>query len=1041
LSMIFERTIPPADAWRQRLRRATLADETAAVEALIAEVAFPPDAQSRIAAQARRLVEGMRARNATGLDAFLQEYSLTSQEGVVLMCLAEALLRVPDSDTRDRLIRDKLGPADWSRHLGRSESLLVNASTWALMLTGRVIQPDNQAQADLSGFWRRLVARSGEPVIRQAVVQAMRIMGRQFVMGRDMAEALERARADRTRGYTHSFDMLGEAARTAADADRYLRAYTDAITAIGAAAGGLGPVHGPGISVKLSALHPRFEFSQRRRVLAELVPRLVSLTEAAARFDIPLCVDAEEAERLDLSLDVIQAVLEAQPNGWEGFGLAVQAYQKRAPLVVDWIADAARKRGRRIQMRLVKGAYWDSEIKRAQERGLSGYPVFTRKQATDIGYLACVKRMAAASDVLYPAFATHNAHTLAAVREIMGRRDYEFQRLHGMGEALYDQIAGPQRVRIYAPVGSHEDLLPYLVRRLLENGSNTSFVNRIADAEAPPDALIADPIEQWREFPVKPHPRIPLPIDLYQPERRNARGVDLSDRATLEPLAEAMADAASRNWSAAPIINGLAEQGEAWEAVSPADRIHQIGVVCEANEEQVARAAALAFAAAPGWDATPAEARAAILERAADNYQGSLAEFMTLAVREGGKCIPDAVAEVREAVDFLRYYAARARADFTAEGILLPGPTGESNRLALHGRGVFACISPWNFPLAIFTGQVAAALAAGNAVLAKPAEQTPLIAAHAVRLLLEAGIPPGVLHLLPGDGRVGAQLVADGRVAGVAFTGSTEVAQSIARTLAARGGPLVPLIAETGGQNAMIVDSSALVEQVVQDVLVSAFQSAGQRCSALRILFLQDDIADRVLTMLTGAMAELVVGDPGLLSTDVGPVIDAAARAALNNHAARMQELGHVAFSCPLPASAVQGTYFAPHLVEIDHTRRIDHEVFGPFLHVVRFPASGLDAVLDSVTATGYGLTLGIHSRIDATIRHIIGRVRVGNIYVNRSMIGAVVGTQPFGGEGLSGTGSKAGGPRTLYRYASERCIAVNTAAAGGNAGLLSLGD
>jgi len=771
--MIFERAIPPADALRQRLRQASLADETATVEALIGEVALSPDAQSRIARKARRLVEGMRARKPTGLDAFLQEYSLTSQEGVVLMCLAEALLRVPDADTRDRLIRDKLGPADWGRHLGRSDSLLVNASTWALMLTGRVILPDAEEQADIAGFWRRLVARSGEPVIRQAVVQAMRIMGRQFVMGRDMAEALERSRADRARGYTHSFDMLGEAARTAAAAERHLRAYTDAIASVGSAAGGLGPVHGPGISVKLSALHPRFEFSQRRRVMAELAPRLLSLAEAAARVDIPLCVDAEEADRLDLSLDVIEAVLDALPRGWEGFGVAVQAYQKRAPLVVDWIADAVRKRGRRIQMRLVKGAYWDSEIKRAQERGLSGYPVFTRKQATDIGYLACVRRMAAASDALYPAFATHNAHTLAAVREIMGRRQYEFQCLHGMGEALYDQVIAIKRVRIYAPVGSHEDLLPYLVRRLLENGSNTSFINRIADAEETPDALIADPVQAWREFAVKPHPRIPLPLDLYQPERRNSRGVDLSDRASLEPLAEAMADAASGSWSAAPIIDGQAEQGEAREVASPADVTRKIGTVCQATEEQSARAAALAFAAAPGWDATPAEARAVILERAADAYETALPDFMTLAVREGGKCIHDAVAEVREAVDFLRYYAARARADFTAEGILLPGPTGESNRLVLHGRGVFACISPWNFPLAIFTGQVAAALAAGNAVLAKPAEQTPLIAAHAVRLLHAAGIPPGVLHLLPGDGRVGAQLVADGRVSGVAFTGST----------------------------------------------------------------------------------------------------------------------------------------------------------------------------------------------------------------------------------------------------------------------------
>ncbi len=1038
--MVFEALPPVSDFRRDAIRRACLADETQLVEALLGQAAFAPDAAGRVAAEASQLVAGVRARKPAGLDAFLQEYGLSSQEGVVLMCLAEALLRVPDDQTRDLLIRDKLLTGDWSRHLGRSGSLLVNASTWALMLTGRVIQPDREAERNPAAFWRRLAARSGEPMIRQAVVQAMRIIGRQFVMGRTIDEALHRAGGDRARGYRHSFDMLGEAARTAADAERYLEAYSAAISAIGQAASGKGPVEGPGISVKLSALHPRYEFAQHRRVMAELMPRLGRLVEEAASRDIALCIDAEEADRLDLSLDVVAAALDLAPRRWEGFGLAVQAYQKRAPLVVDWVAEAARARGMRVQMRLVKGAYWDSEIKRAQERGLAGYPVYTRKEATDVSYLACAKRMAAADDVVFPQFATHNAHTLAAVREIVGRwRAHEFQRLHGMGEALYDQVVDKGAAcRVYAPVGSHQDLLPYLVRRLLENGANTSFVNRLADAEAPLAELLADPVETLLARASKPHPAIPLPADVYRPERRNSAGLDLADPSTVGPLAEAMADAASRSWVASPLIGGKVATGESRPVTDPSDVGHEVGVVTEAGDEQVGQAVAVAYAAAARWDAVAVEDRATILERAAELYQEARAELMALLVREAGKTIPDALAELREAVDYLRYYAVRARADFAADGIALPGPTGEGNRLILHGRGAFACISPWNFPLAIFTGQVAAALAAGNAVVAKPAEQTPLVAAQAVRLLHQAGVPAEVLGLLPGDGRVGARLVADGRIAGIAFTGSTETAWAINRALAGRNGPIVPLIAETGGQNAMIVDSSALAEQVAQDVLASAFQSAGQRCSALRLLFVQDEVADKIIAMIAGAMAELSIGDPGLLATDVGPVIDAAAREALAAHAVRMESVGRLRYACALPASAEHGTFFAPRLVEIDRPGRLEGEVFGPFLHVVRYPASRLDQVIEAVAATGYGLTLGIHSRIDATIRHIVGRLRVGNIYVNRSIIGAVVGTQPFGGEGLSGTGPKAGGPRYLYRFATERCIAVNTAAAGGNAALLS---
>jgi RHH-type proline utilization regulon transcriptional repressor/proline dehydrogenase/delta 1-pyrroline-5-carboxylate dehydrogenase len=886
-----------------------------------------------------------------------------------------------------------------------------------------------------------MVARSGEALIRRATLQAMRIMGRQFVMGETIGEALERAEDDERKGYSHSFDMLGEAARTAEAAAHYLAAYSNAIAYIGCQADGKGPIRGPGLSVKLSALHPRYEFAQRQRVMDELVPRLLRLAEEAAAKDIALCVDAEEAERLDLSLDVVTAVLDRMPRGWEGFGLAVQAYQKRAPLVIDWLIEAARSRRRKLQIRLVKGAYWDSEIKRAQERGLPGYPVYTRKQSTDLSYLVCARKMAAAGDVVYPQFATHNAHTVAAVREIIGpEQTFEFQRLHGMGAILHDQmVAGGGACRIYAPVGSHEDLLPYLVRRLLENGANSSFVHRLADAEAPIEDLSADPAEMLRALSVKTHPKIPLPADLYRPERENSAGLDLADPVSLGALAAQMRDAAADGWTAAPLIGGQVLPGRIRPVFDPSDAGRQVGQVTEAEESQVVEAVAVAVAAAPAWDRTPACDRAAILERAADLYQKNMPNLMALCVREAGKTLPDAVAEVREAVDFLRYYAARARADFAADGVDLPGPTGESNRLKLHGRGVFVCISPWNFPLAIFTGQVAAALAAGNAVIAKPAPQTPLIAAAAVRLLHQAGVDGAVLGLLPGDGALGARLVADPRIDGVAFTGSTQAAWAIQKSLADRQGPIVPLIAETGGVNAMIVDSSALPEQVVADVLSSAFSSAGQRCSALRLLFVQEEIADRVLAMVQGAMAELVIGDPALLATDIGPVIDRDALGRLERHALLMQEEARLLFACTLPGGLDAGSFFAPRMVEIDHPRRLAGEVFGPFLHVVRYRASGLQEVLDWISSSGYGLTLGIHSRIDATVRTIVDQARVGNVYVNRGMVGAVVGTQPFGGEGLSGTGPKSGGPRTLYRFATERSLSVNTVAAGGNASLLSL--
>jgi len=1048
--MIFLRDPAAQTPLRAAITAAYRADETAAVEALLGEAALSAEQRARVAERAAAFVVAVREgrQGQGGIDDFLQEYSLSSQEGVVLMCLAEALLRIPDPDTADRLIADKIGSADWERHLGHSESLFVNASTWALMLTGRLLGTERQAASELRTAFRRIAARSGEPVIRQAMTQAMRILGRQFVMGRTIEAALERARPAEGEGYRHSYDMLGEAARTAADAERYFESYAAAIKAIGKAAGARGPVEGPGISVKLSALHPRFQFAQAERVMRELVPRLADLAGLARDADIGLTVDSEEADRLDLTLDVFDAVSGDRALArWDGFGIAVQAYQKRAPAELDWLTDLARRDRRRLMVRLVKGAYWDSEIKRAQERGLDGYPVFTRKASTDVCYMACIKRLFAAPDAFYPQFATHNALSLATVLELAGANAaFEFQRLHGMGEALYEQIVGGEGegfpCRVYAPVGSHEDLLPYLVRRLLENGANTSFVNRIVDEDAPVEDLVADPVATVAALPAKPHPRIPLPVDLFGAERRNSRGPDLSDIADLRPLAAAMEDAAGDGWRATPLIGGRSRSARPPRPIAnPADNRQLVGQVIEAGPAQVEEAVEVAAAAAPGWDGTPAEERAAILERAAGLMEERCGALMAVCVREAGKSVPDALAEVREAADFCRYYAAQARARFGApQG--LPGPTGERNELALHGRGVFACISPWNFPLAIFTGQVTAALAAGNAVVAKPAEQTPLTASVATRLLHEAGVPGDVLNLVPGDGEtVGARLVGDPRISGVAFTGSTETAHLINRSLAARDGPIVPLIAETGGQNALIVDSSALIEQVVSDTLLSSFNSAGQRCSALRVLFVQRDVADRLIEMLTGAIAELVIGDPAYLSTDVGPVIDVDAKTVLEAHAHRMSKEATVLHEAALPEATQHGTFVAPRAFEISSMDLLDREVFGPILHVVRYSGDRLDDVIAAVNGSGYGLTVGIHSRIDATVRYLHQRLRAGNAYVNRNMIGAVVGVQPFGGEGLSGTGPKAGGPHYLPRFATERTLSVDTTASGGNAALMTMQD
>ncbi len=1000
---------------------------------------------------AHGLVNDVRsARKAqSGLDAFLREYDLGSKEGVVLMCLAEALLRIPDSVTADKLIAEKISEGDWAGRVGDSQSLFVNASTWGLMLTGRIVLPEEEHTRDPASFLSRLVARIGEPVVRTALRQAMRILGAQFVMGRSIEEAIRRARDTDNRAYRHSFDMLGEGALTQAGAEKYFIAYRHAIEAVAA---GYPDSAGPdraSISVKLSALHPRYERAQRERVHRELTPRIIQLAEIAAQRSVSLTIDAEESERLELSLEIISAVMHArQLHGWEGFGLAMQAYQRRALAVVDWLDELTRQTRRRLNVRLVKGAYWDSEIKRGQERGLDGYPVFTRKVNTDVSYLACARKLFACDpNLIYPQFATHNAHTVAYVLTLAKKspaRAFEFQRLHGMGEELYAQIVeGSARrapCRVYAPVGSHEELLPYLVRRLLENGANTSFVNRIVDERLPAAEVAKDPIDEVDKLTQVPHPRIVAPRDMFGLERANSHGLNLADPQVLENFRAEAGEAIERRYSAAPLIARRRSSGESRTQANPANSADTVGSVSDANDKDVAAALNNAAASQPNWDATDASVRAAALHKAADGFEARHAELMTLCMREAGKTVNDALAEVREAVDFLRYYAVGAQGAFGARTVL-PGPTGESNELALHGRGVFACISPWNFPLAIFTGQVSAALAAGNAVIAKPAEQTPLIAQLAVQILHDSGIPPEVLSLLPGDGAsVGKVLLADERIAGVAFTGSNQTAQIINRQLAARSGAIAALIAETGGQNAMLVDSSALPEQVVLDAVGSAFNSAGQRCSALRVLLVQEDIAERVIELLRGYMDELIVGDPALLSTDVGPVIDADARSMLEAHLKRMQGIARWVHRTPIQKSVAQnGFFFAPAAVEIDSLSALQGEVFGPVMHVLRYRARDLDQVIDSVNALGFGLTLGVHTRVESTARRIAERARVGNVYVNRNMVGAVVGVQPFGGCGLSGTGPKAGGPHYLARFATERTITINTAAVGGNTSLLAM--
>jgi len=1011
--------------------------EPEAVPALLTEARLSAAAAAAAEALARRLAQGLRdRRSAAGreglVQGLLQEYSLSSQEGVALMCLAEALLRIPDRATRDALIRDKISTGQWHEHLGRSPSLFVNAATWALLLTGKLVA--THSESGLSSALARLVGKGGEPLIRKSVDRAMRLMGEQFVTGETIAEALANSRAREAEGFRHSYDMLGEAALTADDAARYLLAYEDAIDAIGRASAGRGVHAGPGISIKLSALHPRYSRAQIDRVGAELYPVLKELALRSRRHDIGLNIDAEEADRLEISLDLLERLcFEPALAGWNGIGFVVQAYQKRCPFVIDALVDLGRRSGHRLTVRLVKGAYWDSEIKRAQVDGLDGYPVYTRKAYTDVAYLACARRLLAAPDAIYPQFATHNAHTLAAVHELAGGASappgrYEFQCLHGMGEPLYEQVVGPvgggglgRPCRIYAPVGTHETLLAYLVRRLLENGANTSFVNRIADRSVPIDALIEDPVTTVERIAAgeageapgaigRPHPAIPLPSEIYGAPRRNSRGFDLANEDALAALADALNASRGAAWSAMPMLARTNDSAPAplQPVRNPADHDDVVGHVGDATLADVDIALGSAVEGAGAWAMTPARARAALLERAADSLEADLPRLLGLLAREAGKTYPNGIAEVREAVDFLRFYAAEARRDLGVGDVVPLGPV--------------VCISPWNFPLAIFTGQVAAALAAGNPVLAKPAEQTPLIAAEMVRRLRDAGVPRAALQLLPGRGEiVGAALVADARVQGVMFTGSTEVARLLQKSLAGRldaSGRAVTLIAETGGQNAMLADSSALAEQVVSDVVASAFDSAGQRCSALRVLCLQEDGADRIVAMLKGAMAESRIGAPDALAVDVGPVIDADARAAIDAHIARMRARGRPVFQAARSAAdaTARGTFVTPTLIELDHLDELEREIFGPVLHVVRYRRRDLGAMVEQVNATGYGLTLGVQSRIDETIAEVIAGARVGNVYVNRNMVGAVVGVQPFGGEGLSGTGPKAGGPLYLHR-------------------------
>ena len=1037
---------------RTRIRRATSTDEHACVEQLLAAFPLSEAQQQQSLNQARQLVESCREATEGKylLDAFLQEFGLSNREGVALMCLAEALLRVPDEATADKLIAEKIRDGNWASHRGHSDSLFVNASVWGLMLTGAILPLSEEITTDTSRWMKQLVSRLGEPVVRRAMLQAMRVMGSHYVLGQTLPDAIARGHNEASPNTRFSFDMLGEGARTEADAERYFAAYAAAIETIGKTNPGDTPLNADGISVKLSALHPRYQFSQRDLVMRELLPRIRELAMAARSHRIGLSIDAEEAARLDLSLDIFEALArDPALADWNGLGFVLQAYQKLAPSVVPWLIRLAGETHRQFMVRLVKGAYWDTEIKLAQQQGLTDYPVFTRKVHTDLCYLHCAQLLLSAPEALYPQFATHNAQTITAIQQLAGDAPYEFQRLHGMGEVLYQtwqqqpQTSPLPPVRVYAPVGEHRELLPYLVRRLLENGANSSFVNHLLNEDIPVNSLVQPLLPQVLTVNPHRHRLIPLPANIYHvtgEERRNAPGMDLNNPLVTGPLITALNEATTP-LHAGPIVGGELQQRDSQPIISPADGTTVVGYCTMANDDDVAKALQQAAAAQWEWNQRGGAARAEILERMADLLTEQQVPLLKLIVQEAGRTIADALAEVREAIDFCHYYALQARYRFSG-GLALPGPTGESNQLSLEGRGVFLCISPWNFPLAIFTGQTAAALVAGNTVIAKPALQTPLVAAKVTELFHRAGVPAEVLHLLPGEGaKLGEQLLPDPRIAGVAFTGSTATAKTIQQQLARRPGAIVPLIAETGGQNVMLVDSTALPEQVVDDVIYSAFLSAGQRCSALRVLFIQDDIADGLLTTLTGALQTLKIGNPAALATDIGPVIDGRARDALMRHIERISREGTLLGSLKTEQIPSRGYFVAPHIVEIDSLAQLPEEVFGPILHVIRYRAAEIDRVLAQINDSGFGLTLGIQSRLKQFADYVFSHTRVGNTYINRNMVGAVVGSNPFGGCGLSGTGPKAGGPHYLMAFATEKTRTENTTARGGNTALFSLPD
>ncbi|NNC99421.1 MAG: bifunctional proline dehydrogenase/L-glutamate gamma-semialdehyde dehydrogenase PutA, partial [Gammaproteobacteria bacterium] len=1022
---------------RERLRNEVHADEEVCVAELLKASSSPNDLRQRAQQRATEFVDSCRAQSNKHnlLDAFLQEFSLSNQEGIALMCLAEALLRIPDKDTADTLINEKISAGDWGRHFRQSDSSLVNMATVGLMLTGSFVSLNDKFTGNPSSWLPALGKKVGEPVVRQAIRQAMSIMGGQYVLGRNIEEAAKLGREDNREETRFSFDMLGEGARTMRDAQKYFDAYLTAINAIGnMIEGGVGKnvIEADGISVKLSALHPRYHFSHRHTVMSELLPQLVKLAKSARQYNIGFTIDAEESERLDISLDLFESLVRDEALAdWDGLGLVVQAYQKRAPLVINWLATLARESDRQLMVRLVKGAYWDREIKFAQEQGYADYPVFTRKQNTDLCYQVCVEMLLAANDVLFPQFATHNAHTAAVVWELVeahstpNRPRFEFQRLHGMGDLLYGEVYAKAiansvsrelPLRVYAPVGAHKDLLPYLVRRLLENGANSSFVNQFLDKDTPVADIVTDPVEEVRRAESYRHPKIPLPIDIYRASGRdggnrdNSSGLDLDNPATVADLYRQF-NQHSAEITAAPIVNGqLISNGQAHDITSPANHASVAGRCINSSEQDVENALAGAADAQSAWNKLGGKSRSEILARTADLLEQHMVRLMQLVSAEAGRILPDTVTEVREAVDFCRYYGLKAEQHFS-EPLVLPGPTGEQNLISLHGRGTFVCISPWNFPLAIFVGQIAAALAAGNSVIAKPAEQTPIVAFEAVKLFHQAGVPGEALQLLTGKGsELGPRLVNDPRVSGVCFTGSNSVAKFINRQLAERPGAIVPLIAETGGQNAIIVDSSALHEQVVDDVINSAFNSAGQRCSALRVLFLQEQIADKVIEMLVGAMDALELGDPLQLSTDIGPVIDDRARAGLEQHIAAMQASERATIIARFDRARVPdtGSFFAPAIIEIDSINLLQEEVFGPVLHIVRYHPRKLEAVLEDINNAGFGLTLGVHSRRAECADTVYNKTNIGNTYINRNIVGAVVGVQPFGGQGLSGTGPKA---------------------------------